>query len=126
MKFDRFWKGKSIIKTNSCNFKMVDYFIFTESPSEMWKTVIDNRRLNKAKKNEEDQFFDEYIQKPENKNKALALYHASKLVEYIPDSEKDNYRYAIESTILAYEANKTCAERLTKYFEAIQRFRADS
>ena len=82
--------------------------------------------LIKLKKNEEDQFFDEYIQKPENQNKALALYHASKLVEYIPDSEKDNYRYAIESTILAYEANKTCAERLTKYFEAIQRFRADS
>ena len=105
---------------------MVDYFIFRESPSEMWKTVIDNRRLKKSKKTEEDNFFDEYIKKPHNKDKTLALYHASRLVEYIPDSEKDNYRYAIESTILAYEAKKTCAERLTKYFEAIQRFRADS
>lgn len=111
---------------NSCNFKMVDYFIFTESPSEMWKTVIDNRRLKKSKKTEEDIFFDEYIKKPHNKDKALALYHASRLVEYIPDSEKDNYRYAIESTILAYETNNTYVERLTKYFEAIHKFREDS
>ncbi len=107
---------------NSCDFEMVDYFIFPEPPSEMWKTVIDNRRLKKAKRTEKDQFFDDYIQKPENKNKALALYHASRLVEYIPESEKDNYRYAIESTILTYETNNTCVERLTKYFEAIHKF----
>ena len=104
------------------DFEMVDYFITPQDPSNLWQIIIENRKIAKLRrKRKKDKYFDDYILLPENEDKAVALYHASELAQYIPDESKEEYVSIIRNVLLSNITNDTQAKRLKKYMEIMSK-----
>lgn len=103
-----------------CDFKMDDLFIEVEPPCDMYKKIINkNKRRKYPKRSKEDDEFNTYLSRPENSDKATALYHAYKMSEVIHDEAKDRLIYTLQSVLPYGETDNAQLERLTMYMNLL-------
>ncbi len=124
----RYEKGKTNMPVltlkkiaETCDFEMMEYFIEIETPSNLYKTVVGMK--TSEERNEDDIVFDEYMSSPQNADKVKALYHASKLSEYIPDTVKHEFVSSIQCSVTNDISNDNQYARLMSYMNAFTKMK---
>lgn len=120
----RYEKGKTNMPVltlkriaDTCDFDMVDYFIEIETPSNLYKAIVGKEVA--TERNEDDIVFDEYMSRPKNADKVKALYHASKISDYMPSNVKYEFVSSIQYSITHDVANDNQYARLMSYMKGI-------
>lgn len=103
------------------DYRIEDFFIEKDTPSEMLKAITFRKtgRRKYPKRTNRDDEFDEYMNLPENDDKLQALYHASRLSEYIPPDINKRILSYLEYSIPNDEADTRQKSRLALYMKKI-------
>ena len=109
---------------DTCDFRMVDYFIEYDKPSVLYKRIANPTVM--AFYTQRDEEFDDYMLKPENSKKVDVLYHAAKLAENVP-AIIDNKAFidSIESSVVYNAQEHGRLDRLMTYMNGIRNMRND-
>ena len=105
---------KKIAET--CDFEMVDYFVEMNDPSSMYKSLASIKRSRKSK---EDKKFNEYMNKPENKDKLSVLYHCYHLNKLCSENQRPDFKLIIENYIRSKESQEKHLNMVMTYVEKI-------
>ena len=106
---------------DECDFSMIDYFIEVEydAPSTMLKRIV-NPHSSAGLRTKSDKEFDDYILKPQNKQKYEMLYHASQLVDLAPQFAESNLILDIQRSLTQDEKDSGFAERMSEYMHRLK------
>ena len=81
-----------------CKIPIIDYFIYEETPSDMYKNLVGESDKKLSAKDEKA--FDKYMSDPQNADKYELLHHASNLSHYVNDDVKNVLVETVQQTII--------------------------